>query len=51
VADGAPLAMRALLEVLPPIDHMPIKEAFAKTKRGCTSLTAYERMLHSEDFL
>lgn len=30
---------------------MPLKEAFARTKRGRTGLLAYERMLLSEDFL
>jgi crotonobetainyl-CoA hydratase len=51
IADGAPLAVQALLEALPAIDRMPIKEAFARTKRGRTGLIAYERMLQSEDFL
>ena len=51
IADGAPLAVQALLEVLPAIDRMPLKEAFARTKRGHTGLLAYERMFLSEDFL
>ena len=51
IADGAPLAVQALLEVLPAIDRVPLKEAFARTKRGRTGLSAYERMFLSEDFL
>ena len=51
IADGAPLAVQALLEALPVIDRLSIVEAFARTKRGRSGLAAYERMLVSEDFL
>jgi crotonobetainyl-CoA hydratase len=51
IAEGAPLAVRALLEALPVIDRLPIEEAFTCTKRGRSGLVAYERMLASEDFL
>jgi crotonobetainyl-CoA hydratase len=51
IAEGAPLAVQALLEVVPAIDRLPEREAFARTKRGRSSLPAYERMLLSEDFL
>jgi crotonobetainyl-CoA hydratase len=51
IAEGAPLAVAALLEVVPAIDRLPEREAFARTKRGRTGLPAYEAMLHSEDFL
>jgi crotonobetainyl-CoA hydratase len=51
VAKGAPLAVEALLEVVPSIHTLPIQEAFARTKRGQSNLPTYERMLNSEDFL
>jgi crotonobetainyl-CoA hydratase len=51
VAKGAPLAVEALLEIVPEIHPLPIQEAFARTKRGQSKLPCYERMLNSEDFL
>jgi len=51
IAEGAPLAVEALLEVVAAIDRLPEKEAFARTKRGRTGLPTYERMLLSDDFL
>jgi crotonobetainyl-CoA hydratase len=51
IAEGAPLAVTALLEVLPAIDRLPIVESFDKMKRGRSGLPAYERMMVSEDFL
>lgn len=51
IAKGAPLAVRALLEILPAIDRLPIVESFAKMKRGRSGLPAYEQMMISEDFL
>jgi crotonobetainyl-CoA hydratase len=51
VAEGAPLAVRALLEILPAIEMLPLREAFRKTKRGVSGLPGYEAMMISEDFL
>jgi crotonobetainyl-CoA hydratase len=51
IADSAPLAVRALLEILPLIHELPEREAFARAKRGRTGSPFYERMLVSEDFL
>lgn len=51
IADGAPLAVRALLEILPAIDRLPLVQSFDKMKRGRSGLPAYERMMISEDFL
>jgi len=51
IAEGAPLAVTALLEVLPAIDRLPLVESFNKMKRGRSGLPAYERMMVSEDFL
>jgi crotonobetainyl-CoA hydratase len=51
IADGAPLAVRALLEALPAIAELPLPEAFARLKRGKSGLPHYERMMISEDFL
>ena len=51
IAEGAPLAVTALLEVLPAIDRLPLVESFNKMKRGRSRLPAYERMMVSEDFL
>jgi crotonobetainyl-CoA hydratase len=51
IADGAPLAVQALLEVLPALGRLDERAAFAKLKPGGKSgLPAYERMLASEDF-
>jgi crotonobetainyl-CoA hydratase len=51
VAAGAPLAVQALLEVLPAIDRLDEQAAFAKIKPGKSDLDAYERMLTSDDFM
>ena len=51
IAEGAPLAVQALLEVVPAIDRLDERAAFARTKRGRSGLPAYERMMVSEDFL
>ncbi|MCL4767480.1 MAG: enoyl-CoA hydratase/isomerase family protein [Hyphomicrobiaceae bacterium] len=51
IAEGAPLALQALLEIAPEIDRLPLKDAFARTKRGASGLPIYERMITSEDFL
>lgn len=51
IAEGAPLAVQALLEVVPALDRLPIADAFARTKRGRSGLPMYERMLTSDDFL
>ena len=51
IAEGAPLAIAALLEVLPVIDTLPVKESFNRMKRGRSRLPIYEAMLVSEDFL
>lgn len=50
IADGAPLAVRALLECLPVIDRMDERAAFETLKPGRSGIPAYERMLASEDF-
>ncbi|MEZ5843892.1 MAG: enoyl-CoA hydratase-related protein [Hyphomicrobiaceae bacterium] len=51
IAEGAPLAVQALLEVVPAIDRLPLPQAFARAKRGASGLPTYERMLTSSDFL
>jgi len=51
IAAGAPLAVGALLEVLPALDKLPLPEAFRRMKRGRSGLSLYERMLVSDDFL
>lgn len=51
IADGAPLAVKALLEILAAIAPLSIEEAFSRTKRGRSGLPMYEKMLVSEDFL
>jgi crotonobetainyl-CoA hydratase len=51
IAAGAPLALQALKEVVPALINLPIREAFARTKRGRSGLPIYERMMASEDYL
>ena len=51
VAKGAPLAVRALKEVLHHIESMPLRDAMAATKPGRSGLPLYERMSRSEDLL
>ena len=51
IANGAPLALQALKEVIPAIYNLPIQEAFAATKPGNNKLPIYQKMLTSEDFM
>ena len=50
IAEGAPLALQALKEVVSAISELPLPEAFARTKRGKSNLPIYEKMLASEDY-
>jgi len=51
IAQGAPLALQALKEVVPAIYNKPMPQAFAATRPGNAELPIYQRMLQSEDFL
>ena len=51
IADGAPLALQALKEVVPAIVDLPLRDAFASLKPGQCVLPLYNGMLASEDFL
>ncbi len=51
IASGAPLALQALKEVMPAIQELPIKEAFAETKPGNDKFPVYKKMLMSDDFM
>ena len=51
IAEGAPLALQALKEVVPAIYNKSMPEAFAATKPGNAELPIYQKMLQSEDFL
>ena len=51
IAQGAPLALQALKEVMPVIQEMPIKQAFAATKPGNDKFPVYQKMLFSDDFM
>jgi len=51
VAEGAPLALQALKEVVPAIHNLPLPQAFAATKPGNTDLPIYQAMLMSEDIM
>ena len=51
IASGAPLALQALKEVMPAIQELPIKDAFAQTKPGNDNFPVYKKMLMSEDFM
>ena len=51
IAKSAPLALQALMEVLPALLPLPEREAFTRMKRGQSGLPAYEKMLASDDFL
>ena len=51
VASGAPLPLQALKEVVPAIQELPIREAFAATKPGNDNFPVYQKMLFSEDFM
>lgn len=50
IAEGAPLALQSLLEVVPALDRMDERAAFQRLKPGRSGLEIYERMLASEDF-
>lgn len=50
IAEGAPLALQALLEVVPALDRMSEPDAFARLKPGRSGFPIYERMLLSQDF-
>ena len=50
IAEGAPLAMQALLAVAPALDRLSEREAFEKLKPGRSGIPIYEQMLTSEDF-
>ena len=51
IAQGAPLALQALKEVVPAIYNLPMPQAFAATKPGNDDLPIYQTMLMSEDFM
>jgi len=51
IAQGAPLALQALKEVVPSIYNLPLQQAFAATKPGNNALPIYQKMLMSEDFM
>lgn len=51
IANGAPLALQALKEIVPAIQELPIKQAFAATKPGNEDFPYYQKMLFSEDFM
>ncbi len=51
IAQSAPLPLQALKEVVPEIQNLPIKEAFAATKPGNSDFPVYQKMLYSEDFM
>ncbi|WP_418595777.1 enoyl-CoA hydratase-related protein [Ponticoccus sp. (in: a-proteobacteria)] len=50
LSKGAPLAMRAMKEVLRHIEMLPVEDAMAKTKPGKSGLPTYEKMYASDDF-
>ncbi len=51
IASGAPLALQALKEVVPAIQELPIRQAFAETKPGNDKFPVYKKMLMSDDFM
>jgi crotonobetainyl-CoA hydratase len=51
VAQGAPLALQALKEVVPAIYNLPLPQAFAATRPGNAELPIYQKMLMSDDFM
>ena len=51
VAQGAPLALQALKEVVPAIHNLPLPQAFTATRPGNVELPIYQKMLMSEDFM
>ncbi|MEE8533342.1 MAG: enoyl-CoA hydratase-related protein, partial [Alphaproteobacteria bacterium] len=50
IAESAPLALQALLEVMQAVETLPLAGAMAKTKRGVSGLPIYEKMLASDDY-
>ncbi len=50
IAESAPLALRALMEVMQAVETLPLPDAMAKTKRGVSGLPIYENMLASDDY-
>lgn len=53
IAQGAPLAVQALKEVMAAITPLSIEEAFAKTKQGWvgnSGMPMFEKMMKSEDY-
>jgi crotonobetainyl-CoA hydratase len=50
IAEGAPLALRALKAVMRASDGLTLRESFALTKPGKSGLPIYEQMMTSEDF-
>jgi crotonobetainyl-CoA hydratase len=49
IAEGAPLALQALKDILNKIESMPLKDAMALAHGGKSGLESYERMMASED--
>ncbi len=49
IAEGAPLAIQACLEVLQAIEMTPLEDAMKLTKMGRSGLPLYEKMMASED--
>ncbi len=49
VAEGAPLALQALKEVLEAVEGLPLPEALAFAGNGELDLSTYRRMMASED--
>ena len=49
IAEGAPLAIQACLEVLQAIEMTPLEDAMKLTKKGRSGLPLYEKMMASED--
>ncbi len=49
IAEGAPLAIQACLEVLQAIEMTPLEDAMKLTKKDQSGLPMYEKMMASED--
>ena len=49
IAEGAPLAIQACLEVLQAIEMRPLEDAMKMTKKGQSGLPMYEKMMASQD--
>lgn len=50
IADGAPLALRALKAMLQATAHLDLRDAMARTRPGQSQVPTYEAMIASEDF-